>query len=290
MSSTLHSSTNFKKNHPQINFPEMSISGLINPNPRFLSSLSSSSSPKFTPKLTPKSKFRVSAKVASPEPNAKIHSQFSAPSSATASKKDDQDKREYYLNLGYAIRSLREEFPELFYREPRFDIYREDIVFKDPLNTFTGIENYKTVFWALRFHGRIFFKALWVDILSVWQPMENVILIRWTVHGIPRVPWESRGRFDGLSEYKLDKNGKIYEHKVDNIALNTLGKFKVVSVEELILSLSRPSTPKPTCFELSSSSSTESVTSTRLMESVSHYLDSALDMSNRHEAETSQKT
>lgn len=169
--------------------------------------------------------------------------------------------------MGYAIRCLREEFPELFYREPSFDIYRNDIVFKDPLNTFAGIENYKTVFWALRFHGRIFFKALWIEIISVWQPMENVILVRWTVHGIPRVPWESRGRFDGISEYKLDKNGKIYEHKVDNIALNSPRKFlHVLSVQEIILSLSRPSTPKPTCFE------------------------SAFDFSHRHEAESSQKS
>lgn len=148
--------------------------------------------------------------------------------------------------MGYAIRCLREEFPELFCKELSFDIYRDDIVFKDPLNTFAGIENYKSIFWALRFHGKIFFRALWIEIISVWQPVENVILVRWTVHGIPRVPWESRGRFDGVSEYKFDKNGKIYAHKVDNIALNSPRKFQVLSVQELILSLSCPSTPKPT--------------------------------------------
>ena len=130
--------------------------------------------------------------------------------------------------------------------------YRDDIVFKDPLNTFIGIENYKSIFWGLRFHGRMFFKALWVDLTSVWQPVENIIMVRWTVHGIPRVPWESRGRFDGTSEYKLDKQGKIYEHRVDNIALNSPPKFKVLGVEELIQSIGCPSTPKPTYFEVSS--------------------------------------
>lgn len=131
---------------------------------------------------------------------------------------------------------------------------RDDIVFKDPLNTFIGIENYKSIFWALRFHGRIFFKALWVDIISVWQPVESTIMVRWTVHGIPRVPWESRGRFDGTSEYKLDKEGKIYEHRVDNIALNSPPKFKVLGVEELIRSIGCPSTPRPTYFRISKSS------------------------------------
>ncbi|CAA0820741.1 U11/U12 small nuclear ribonucleoprotein 59 kDa protein [Striga hermonthica] len=134
----------------------------------------------------------------------------------------------------------------------------EDIVFKDPLNTFSGIENYKSIFWALRFHGRIFFRALWVDIVSVWQPTENMIMVRWTVHGIPRIPWEVRSRFDGTSEYKLDREGKIYEHKVHNIALNGPQKFHVLSVDQLIQSVGCPSTPKPTYFELSTSSSTNS--------------------------------
>ena len=78
-------------------------------------------------------------------------------------------------------------------------------------------------------------------------------MVRWTVHGIPRVPWESRGRFDGTSEYKLDRKGKIFEHRVDNVASTTPPKFRVLSVEELIQSIGCPSTPRPTYFEISSS-------------------------------------
>ncbi|PWA95651.1 hypothetical protein CTI12_AA046180 [Artemisia annua] len=135
-------------------------------------------------------------------------------SASVSVRKEDEEKKKqnYYVNTGNAIRTLREEFPDLFYRELTFDIYRDDIVFKDPLNTFFGIENYKSIYGALRFNGRIFFKALWVDIISVWQPVESTIMIRWTVHGIPRVPWESRGRFDATSEYKLDKNAVLVEN------------------------------------------------------------------------------
>ncbi|KAK4266923.1 hypothetical protein QN277_023781 [Acacia crassicarpa] len=187
--------------------------------------------------------------------SVKSYGLFSAPVKLESRpSKEEEEKQNYYLNLGYAIRTLREDFPELFFREPSFDIYRDDIVFKYPLNTFMGIENYKSIFWALRFHGRIFFKALWVDIISVWQPVESTIMVRWTIHGIPRVPWESRGRFDGTSEYKLDKEGKIYEHRVDNIAPNSPTKFKVISVEELIRSIGCPSTPRPTYFKISLSS------------------------------------
>ncbi|XP_075492823.1 uncharacterized protein LOC142530844 [Primulina tabacum] len=167
-------------------------------------------------------------------------------------EEEEEERRNYHVNTGYAIRTLREEFPELFYRELSFDIYRDDIVFKDPFNTFAGIENYKSIFWALRFHGRIFFRVLWVDIVSVWQPSENMIMVRWIVQGIPRMPWESRSRFDGTSEYKLDKYGKIYEHKVHNIALNSPQKSHVLALEQLIQSIGCPSTPKPTYFEFSS--------------------------------------
>ncbi|CAL0311315.1 unnamed protein product [Lupinus luteus] len=183
--------------------------------------------------------------------NLRLYGQFSVP--VKEESREEKEKHNYYVNMGYAIRTLREDFPQLFCREPRFDIYRDDIVFKDPLNTFIGMENYKSIFWALRFQGRIFFKALWVDLTSVWQPAENVVMVRWTIHGVPRVPWESRGRFDGTSEYKLDKEGKIYEHQVDNIATNKPPRFNVLGVEELLQSISCPSTPRPTYFEISTS-------------------------------------
>ncbi|CAN1762268.1 hypothetical protein LINPERHAP1_LOCUS8291, partial [Linum perenne] len=134
---------------------------------------------------------------------------------------------------------------------------RDDIVFKDRINTLIGIQKYKTLFWALRILGRVFFKGLSVDIISVWQPVEDVILIRWVLHGVPRVPWEGLARLDGISEYKLDSKGEIYQHKVDNMAFNSPPpKFRVMGMEELLQAISCPSTPRPTYFEASSGTCT----------------------------------
>lgn len=47
----------------------------------------------------------------------------------------------------------------------------------------------------------------------------NVCRMRWTVHGIPRVPWDAEGIFDGISTFKVDSNGKIFEHAVNNVVL-----------------------------------------------------------------------
>ncbi|KAG2290569.1 hypothetical protein Bca4012_034879 [Brassica carinata] len=189
---------------------------------------------------------------------SRLYVKFSAP----VVKEDcETSTQNYYVNMGHAVRCLREELPSLFYKEPNFDIYRDDIVFKDPMNTFTGIDNYKSILWALCFHGRIFFRALCIDIVSVWQPTENTLLIRWTVYGIPRGPWQTRGRFDGTSEYKFDKNGKIYQHKVDNIAVNSPPKFQMLNVQELVEAISRTSTtPKPTYFVYGEDSSSWSDT------------------------------
>ncbi|KAG2332055.1 hypothetical protein Bca52824_003235 [Brassica carinata] len=190
--------------------------------------------------------------------NSRLYARFSAPVEEVCrdEEEEEEDKQSYYVNKGHAVQCLREELPSLFYKDPSFDIYRDDIVFRDPINTFMGIDNYKSMFWWFRFLGKIFFRALCFDIVSIWQPNDNTLMIRWTAHGVPRGPLETRGRFDGTSEYKFDKNGKIYQHKVDNIAINSPPKFQMLTVQDLVEAISCPSTPKPTYFEFRDSSET----------------------------------
>ncbi|KAI3969720.1 hypothetical protein MKX01_020281 [Papaver californicum] len=141
-------------------------------------------------------------------------------STDNSNNNNKQKKNDFYVNVGLAVRTLREDLPLLFSKDLNYDIYSDDITFIDPLNTFTGMQKYKLIFWALRFHGRVLFREISLEVLRIWQPSENVILIRWNLRGIPRVPWEASGQFQGTSKYKLDRNGKIYEHKVDNLAFN----------------------------------------------------------------------
>ncbi|GMJ02847.1 hypothetical protein like AT1G16320 [Hibiscus trionum] len=156
-----------------------------------------------------------------------------------------QQRDEFYVNLGLAVRTLREDLPLLFTRDINYDIYRDDITFLDPLNTFSGIQNYKLIFWALRFHGKLLFREISLEVFRIWQPSENVILIRWNLRGVPRVPWEAKGQFQGTSRYKLDRNGKIYEHKVDNLAFNFPQQLKpAASVLDLVAAC--PASPNPT--------------------------------------------
>jgi hypothetical protein len=99
-------------------------------------------------------------------------------------------------------------------------IYREDVVFTQSSLRFTGLKAYRAIFWSLRFHGRLFFDAAAVEVLRIWQPDEGQIKMRWQVRARPRVARRGAAAlFDGVSTYKLDREGRIYEHAVDNVQL-----------------------------------------------------------------------
>ena len=101
----------------------------------------------------------------------------------------------------------------------KVSIYRDDVVFQDPRNSFHGIQNYKTIFWSVRFHGNLFFTNLRVDVSRVWQPEPREIRVRWSARGESRLPWRPVGVFDGISTFKLDSDGMIYVHEVNNVVL-----------------------------------------------------------------------
>ncbi|KAM3116470.1 DUF2358 domain-containing protein [Phormidesmis sp. 146-33] len=75
------------------------------------------------------------------------------------------------------IQTLEQDLPTLFEKDIRYDIYTQDIFFKDPVNIFKGKFNYRIIFWTLRFHGRLFFTQLFFDLhkvsqideLTIWQ-------------------------------------------------------------------------------------------------------------------------
>jgi len=114
--------------------------------------------------------------------------------------------------MNVAIAILREDLPTLFERDITYDIYSQDIFFRDPVNTFKGKFNYRIIFWTLRFHGRLFFTTLFFDLHDVQPASPNQIRADWTVRGTLRVPWHANIFFHGYSLYTLNTDGLIAEH------------------------------------------------------------------------------
>lgn len=119
---------------------------------------------------------------------------------------------DYQLQVERAIATLKLDLPTLFERDISYDIYTQDIYFKDPVNTFKWKFNYRIIFWTLRFHGKLFFTELYFDLHDLNQTDADTILANWTVRGVLRLPWKARLFFNGYSTYKLNSEGLIYEH------------------------------------------------------------------------------
>ncbi len=119
---------------------------------------------------------------------------------------------ESQLSVERVIKTLKEDLPTLFEKDISYEIYTQDIYFKDPVNTFKYKFNYRIIFWTLRFHARLFFTQIYFDVHEVSQSAEDTILAKWTVRGVLRVPWKAGLLFNGYSTYKLNQDNFIYEH------------------------------------------------------------------------------
>ncbi|MEH2462388.1 DUF2358 domain-containing protein [Nostoc sp.] len=119
---------------------------------------------------------------------------------------------EFKLPVERVIKTLKQDLPTLFQKDISYDIYTQDIYFKDPVNTFKYKFNYRIIFWTLRFHARLFLTKISFDVHEVYQSAEDTILAKWTVRGVLRVPWKAGLLFNGYSTYKLNQDNLIYEH------------------------------------------------------------------------------
>jgi hypothetical protein len=119
---------------------------------------------------------------------------------------------DYQSRIDQIIETLRHDLPTLFEKDISYDIYTQNIYFKDPVNQFKGKLNYRIIFWTLRFHARLFFTEIYFDLHEVSQSAKDIILATWTVRGVLRVPWKAHIFFNGYSTYKLNQDALIYEH------------------------------------------------------------------------------
>ncbi|MBD2354569.1 DUF2358 domain-containing protein [Tolypothrix sp. FACHB-123] len=116
------------------------------------------------------------------------------------------------MQIQQVIATLKHDLPTLFEKDISYDIYTQDIYFRDPVNKFKYKFNYRIIFWTLRFHAQLFFKQIYFDVHEVYQSAEDTILAKWTVRGVLRVPWKAKIFFNGYSNYKFNQDGLIYEH------------------------------------------------------------------------------
>lgn len=94
-------------------------------------------------------------------------------------------------------------FPE----NQTYDIYADEVYFKDPMTEFRGRDRYQKMIGFIQ----TWFKEPKMDVHRLEQA-DRVISTRWTLHWTTPLPWQPRISIPGSTEMKLDQSGKIVSH------------------------------------------------------------------------------
>merc|ERR1712232_812425 len=98
-------------------------------------------------------------------------------SSTPASKDIADERREYELNLGKALDTLRSDYPKIFESCPDFSIYDNSLEVIDPSGvTLHGLNNYKNFFRVLRGIVSFFYCADKSTITFYWCMIGHAVI------------------------------------------------------------------------------------------------------------------
>ena len=101
-----------------------------------------------------------------------------------------------------------------------FDLYAEDVYFKDPLNQFRGVTKYREM---IGFIQKWFINTR-MDVHGIEQ-QGHEINTRWTLHWQAPLPWKPKMAITGRSELKLNEAGLVCSH-IDYWDCSRLSVFK----------------------------------------------------------------
>ncbi len=105
------------------------------------------------------------------------------------------------------VELLKQDYAR-FPKDQTYSLYAEDVQFKDPLNSFTGIERYRQM---IGFLSR-FFSDIHMDLHDIRQVDATLITMRWTLNMTAPLPWSPRLSIPGHSELGINAAGKIDSH------------------------------------------------------------------------------
>lgn len=156
----------------------------------------------------------------------------------------NERKREFEMNLGKAIDTLRKDYPEMLTRSPDFTIYDRDIEVVDPSGvTLHSLQSYKTSFRFLHMVIKVFYcpEQSGLTYRLVYDCARKNIRVSWNAYLVPRAIYggtRNKLYVDGISVYEVDQSsGLISQHRVEHLLVNDApvtapqGIFHALAVE-----------------------------------------------------------
>lgn len=94
-----------------------------------------------------------------------------------------------------------------FPKNQTFEIYAQNVYFKDPLNEFTGVQRYQKMIGFLS----KFFSDIELELHELTRT-ENTIKTEWTLNMSPPLPWKPQLSIPGWSELTVNEDNLIIAH------------------------------------------------------------------------------
>lgn len=104
------------------------------------------------------------------------------------------------------IEILKEDYAR-FPKDQTYDIYAEEVYFKDPLNEFRGVKRYRSMIGFLS----NFFSNIEMEVHNLVSE-ETKIRTEWTLHMTPPLPWKPRLSIPGWSVLTVNEHNLIISH------------------------------------------------------------------------------
>ena len=111
------------------------------------------------------------------------------------------------MNIDAVCDRIRQDYAR-FPADQSYDLYAEDVYFRDPLNEFTGVDQYQDM---------IGFIAKWfqqpqLDLHRLEKTGDRTFETYWTLSWITPLPWQPTVAIPGWTEYRLNDTGQIVSH------------------------------------------------------------------------------
>lgn len=140
---------------------------------------------------------------------------------------DSYDRREFEMQVGRAMDTLRDDYPEFLVQDLDYSIYHSDLELIDPSGIhLNGLKNYENAIRLVHTMVGIFYCPDQSDVKfrMCFDKARQNIRIHWNARVVPKAifgGYKTTLHVDGISIYELDRmTGNITQHRLERLVMN----------------------------------------------------------------------
>eukprot|EP00531_Pseudo-nitzschia_arenysensis_P010788 CAMPEP_0116131324 /NCGR_PEP_ID=MMETSP0329-20121206/8945_1 /TAXON_ID=697910 /ORGANISM="Pseudo-nitzschia arenysensis, Strain B593" /LENGTH=436 /DNA_ID=CAMNT_0003625747 /DNA_START=339 /DNA_END=1649 /DNA_ORIENTATION=+ len=140
---------------------------------------------------------------------------------------DSYDRQEFEMQVGRAMDTLRDDYPEFLAQDLDYSIYDADLELIDPSGFhLNGVKNYENAIRLVHTMVGIFYCTDQSDVKfrMCFDKARQNIRIHWNARVVPKAifgGYKTTLHVDGISIYELDRmTGNITQHRLERLVMN----------------------------------------------------------------------